>query len=98
MREVFGERGIPNEGAARAIKPTEVGDGAKRQTNRKRLRTQGDIRSPPLPMWGRVWGTPKKFNSRHLQRRLVLEKRFERHHREAPFHQFDLIRRVPTTV
>ena len=31
MREVFGERGNPHVLAARAIKPTEVGDAAKRR-------------------------------------------------------------------
>jgi hypothetical protein len=43
MREVFGERGIPNQGTARAIKPTEVGDGAKRQITGKGLLTQGNF-------------------------------------------------------
>ena len=33
MREVFGERGLNTSNAARAIKPTEVGDAAKRQNS-----------------------------------------------------------------
>ena len=35
MREVFGERGNPYDSAARAIKPTEVGDAAKRPNHDK---------------------------------------------------------------
>jgi hypothetical protein len=36
MREVFGERGNPDNSAARAIKPTEIGDAAK-QLNRDEM-------------------------------------------------------------
>jgi hypothetical protein len=37
MREVFGERGLNTSTAARAIKPTEVGDAAKQANHDKTL-------------------------------------------------------------
>jgi hypothetical protein len=40
-------------------KPQEVGGVTKRQNCIKPLWTKGDLKSAPLPMWGRVWGYPK---------------------------------------
>ena len=49
MREVFGERGTPTHGAARAIKPTEVGDAARQLNRDKTLvnKGRGDTRGCP---------------------------------------------------
>jgi len=43
MREVFGERGLNTSTAARAIKPTEVGDVDKRPNHDKTPMNKGRI-------------------------------------------------------
>jgi hypothetical protein len=45
-------------------------------------------------MWGRVWGYPKSARKQAI----VLEKKFERIHKEIPFHHSTSFRRVTTTV
>ena len=73
MREVLGEHGLlaaRSPSAASAEKPTEVGDGARRQNSDKALRAKDDFKSEPLPMWGRVWGYPRRPD--FLQRRFEL--------------------------
>ena len=52
MREVFGERGTPNAGAARAIKPTEVGDAATQANHDKTKQTKDGAAPEGVPTVG----------------------------------------------
>jgi len=62
---------------------------------RKTLVNKGRLDSAPHPHRGDRGGdTPNEPQPRAI----VLEKRFERHQREAPFHHSTSFRRVPTTV
>src|ERR1700720_2995002 len=71
MREVFGERGAPTISAARAIKPTEVGDAAKRPNHDKTLVNKGRLNITPCPHRGDRGGDRVKT---HSQRALSLKK------------------------
>jgi len=78
MREVFGERGIPQSTAARAIKPTEVGDAAERRNPDKTTVNKGrKADRHPSPCGEGYGDTLEGLNSHGLQppeRRPVLEK------------------------
>jgi len=52
MREVFGERGFHLQPAARAIKPTEVGDAATQLNHDKTLVNKGRIQMRGYPHRG----------------------------------------------
>src|SRR5713226_1395430 len=78
MREVFGERGFHNiSPAARAIKPTEVGDAARRPNHDKTLVNTKRSRMRGCPRCGDRCGDTLNGSipiaSRHLDGRIVLE-------------------------
>ena len=60
MREVFGERGIHHVQAARAIKPTEVGDAVKRQNPDKTQMNRGRFQIRGYPGRGDRCGDTRK--------------------------------------
>ena len=82
MREVFGERGNQNVQAARADKPTEVGDAARGRNPDKTQMNKGRISFRGCPRRGDRCGDRVKCA---LTTSFVLEKRFERTHKETPF-------------
>ena len=59
-REVFGERGFQPIGAARAIKPTEVGDVDNSPNPDETSMNKGRQRNPSLPAAGKGLGKGKK--------------------------------------
>ena len=74
--EVLGEHGhlaARSPSAACAAKPTEVGGGVRRAKAQKSLQPKDDSKTMPLPMWGRVWGYPK----RRIRQPDFLQRRFE---------------------